>query len=107
MTDTPKVTATEIKKIVTQVQSNFDPNNTTRLGHVKFSKFIKNGVPFAWKEGKELTVEMAGAKMPVSKIDKAELQRVLENLDFISKLSTAFPKLEVKSKVDKNTVSFD
>ena len=103
---TDNITNAQIKKIVGEVQDGFDPSNTTRQGHTKFFKFQKGGVDFAWKEGKELQVEIAGVKLPVSKIDIESVQNLLDNMTNVTKLAGGFPQLVPKKKTSKS-VSFD
>lgn len=103
---TDNITNAAIKDIVKTVISDFDPNNTTAGGHSKFAKFSKNGVEMRWKENKELHVEVAGVKLPVSKIDTEELQALIDNMPIVSKIASGFPQIVVKKKTSRSR-SFD
>lgn len=100
MTET--ITAKEVKDIVTKVTNAYDPSNVTAGGHAKFSKFSKNDVELAWKDTKELHVELGGAKIPVSQLDEGELTNLITNMKVIQALANGFPPIQAKKKVSKS-----
>lgn len=103
MTET--ITTKEVKEIVTKVTEAYDPSNTTAGGHAKFAKFSKDSVNMAWKDSKELHVEVGGAKIPVSELDEEELTNIVSNLKTIRAIAKGFPPIVAKKK-KVNTLSF-
>jgi len=96
------ITANEVKEIVTKVTKAYDPSNTTAGGHAKFAKFSKNDVEMAWKENKELHVEIGGAKIPVSEIVEEELETLVANLKVVRAIAKGFPPIVPKKKASKS-----
>jgi hypothetical protein len=92
--------------MVTKVTNAFDPNNTTAGGHTKFSKFNKNGVDMAWKDTKELQVEIGGAKIPVSLLDEEVLTNLVTNLKVVRAIAKEFPQPLMKTKKKTKSMNF-